>query len=84
MVTAIIIFLGMMLFLLLWGKKNTSGKTTLVLAEGWIVKCFGASTFFYVYAEVYAKGKLAENSGANIQEAKILNSVHPHFVYFIN
>ena len=77
MVTAVIIFLGMILLLLFWGQKNTSGKTSLALLSGWIVKYLDA-------AEVYSKGKLAENSGAYIQEAKILNSVHPHFVYFVN
>ncbi len=76
MVTAVIIFLGMILLLLFWRQKNTSGKTSLALLSVWIVKYLDA-------AEVYSKGKLAENRNAFIQEAKTLNSVYPHFIYFI-
>lgn len=76
MIFAIFSFLGLVLFLFFWGRKIGNWKTVLFLQVGWLIKCLAAGAFFYVYSEIYGKGKLVEDAGAYIEEAKILNGLY--------
>ncbi len=76
MLVGIVIFMAMLLFLYLWGKKIGDFKLILTLWSGWVIKCLAAFSFFYVYSEIYGDGELAEDAGAYYQEAKILNTIY--------
>ncbi len=76
MVIAFIIIVGTFLSLFLLGRKKKNSKLSYVLPIAWAIKCFAAGVFFYVYSEVYGQGKLSQDAGAYIQEAKILNTIY--------
>jgi hypothetical protein len=76
MIFGLIIFLGFSLFLYLWSKKHGDWKVSSALIGGWAIKCLAACAFFYVYSEIYGKGKLSEDAGAYIEEAAILNTIY--------
>lgn len=76
MTIGLIIFFGFSIFLFLWSKKIGDWKISSVLFGGWAVKCLAACAFFYVYSEIYGKGKLSEDAGAYVEEAIILNSIY--------
>ncbi len=76
MTVAVLIFIFFLFFLFFWGRNNGSNKFVAFLLLGWMVKCSAAFGFFYMYSEVYGNGKLSEDAGAYVQEAKILNTIY--------
>lgn len=76
MTIALLLFLGFLILLYFWGKSIGDWKTSTLLMVGWIVKTLAACAFFYVYSEIYGRGKLAEDAGAYVSEAAILNDIY--------
>jgi hypothetical protein len=72
MIVAILLFF-VFTFSVLWiGKSLFDKKTTLYLLSGWIIKCLAGLLFIYTYTYYYGNGKLTEDSGAYMSEAKRL------------
>jgi hypothetical protein len=75
MTVAIILFFLFTLFISWIGKKIGDKKTSIYLLSGWLVKCFAGMLFIYAYTYYYGNGKLVEDSGAYITEAKKLADI---------